>query len=32
MDNRYDVVIAGARVAGASLAVLLGKLGKKYFL
>ncbi|MGV2621161.1 UNVERIFIED_CONTAM: NAD(P)/FAD-dependent oxidoreductase [Halobacillus marinus] len=32
MDNRYDVVITGARVAGASLAVLLGKLGKKVLL
>jgi len=32
VEHKYDVVIVGARVAGASLAILLGKQGKKVLL
>lgn len=32
MGKRYDVIIVGARVAGASLAILLGKMGKSVLL
>ncbi|SFK40265.1 2-polyprenyl-6-methoxyphenol hydroxylase [Halobacillus dabanensis] len=32
MSGKYDVVIVGARVAGSSLAILLGQMGKKVLL
>ncbi|REJ09397.1 NAD(P)/FAD-dependent oxidoreductase [Halobacillus trueperi] len=32
MNQHYDVIIVGARVAGASLAILLGEMGKKVLL
>ncbi|QAS53191.1 NAD(P)/FAD-dependent oxidoreductase [Halobacillus litoralis] len=32
MDDHYDVIIVGARVAGSSLAILLGQIGKKVLL